>query len=98
MKLRKTQAHPDDNVIIEAEVKKLKYTYYSVSNALIIPLHEVKGGHMPSKPPQWFEEWSKQQFAPLVKKIDNIERKVDAILECPTIKKEINLKSIDEVK
>ena len=98
MKLRKIQAHPDSNAIIKAEVKKLNYTYYSVTNAVIIPLHPSEGGPVSSKAPQWFQEWSKKQFAPLVKKINNIEQKVDAILECPTIKKEINLNSINEVK
>ena len=123
MKLRKIQAHPDSNAIIKAEVKKLNYTCYSVTNAVIIPLHPSKGGPVSSKAPEWFQEWSDQIFAPFVKEMKEfktkqeffngevttfikeqktfnkkIERKVDAILECPTIKKEINLNSINEVK
>ena len=123
MKLRKIQAHPDSNAIIKAEVKKLNFTYYSVTNAVIIPLHPTKGGPVSSKAPQWFQEWSDQIFNPFVKeqkafngevstfmkeqkafnekvderlikiekRLDSLEYKVDAILECPTIKKEIKL-------
>ena len=102
MKLRKIQAHPDSNAIIKAEVEKLNYTCYSVTNAVIIPLHPTKGGPVSSKAPQWFQEWSDQIFAPFVKemkefkgevveRLDSLEHKVDAILECPTIKKEIKL-------
>ena len=109
MKLKKIQAHPDSNAIIKAEVKKLNYTYYSVTNAVIIPLHPTKGGPVSSKAPQWFQEWSDQIFTPFVKeqktfnekvdvrlekienRLDSLEYKVDAIMECPTIKKEIKL-------
>ena len=116
MKLRKIQAHPDSNAIIKAKVKKLNYTCYSVTNAVIIPLHPTKGGPVSSKAPQWFQEWSDQIFTPFVKeqktfngevstfmkeqktfngkvieRLDSLEHKVDAILECPTIKREIKL-------
>ena len=130
MKLRKIQVHPASNAIIKAEVKKLNFTYYSVTNAVIIPLHPTKGGQVSSKAPEWFQEWSNQIFTPFVKemkefktkqeafngevttfikeqktfnekvdvrlekienRLDSLEYKVDAILECPTIKKEIKL-------
>ena len=95
MRLRLTQAHTDDDVIIEAEVKKLGYTYYPVSNALIIPLHNVKGGKVPSKPPQWFQDWSDQKFEPFVKEQKEFNK---ALLNCPTIKKEIDPEFLDKYK
>ena len=116
MKLKKIQLHSASNAIIKAEVKKLNFTYYSVTNAVIIPLHPSKGGPVSSKAPDWFQEWSDQIFNPFVKEQKafnekqevfngevrtfmkeqkefnkNIEHKVNAILECPTIKREIKL-------
>ena len=81
MKLRKNQAHPDSNAIIKAEVKKLNYTCYSVTNAVIIPLHPTKGGPVSSKAPEWFQEWSDQIFAPFVREMKEFKTKQEAFNE-----------------
>ena len=81
MKLKKIQVHSASNAIIKAEVKKLNFTYYSVTNAIIIPLHPTKGGPVSSKAPEWFQEWSDQTFTPFVKEMKEFKTKQEAFNE-----------------
>ena len=76
-----------------------KIIYRDTGKTISVPYS--KGGNV-EKPPKWFQYWSDNVFVPFVQKqeafnnevksrLDSLEHKVDAILECPTIKKEIKL-------
>ena len=76
-----------------------KIIYRDTGKTISVPY--TKGGNV-EKPPKWFQYWSDNVFVPFVKEMnefktkqesfnERIEHKVNAILECPTIKKEIKL-------
>ena len=57
---------------------------------------EMKEFVMNNKMPEWFKIWNENTFIPfknqVEKRLDKLERDVVAIKNCPTIKKELNLK------
>ena len=68
-----------------------KIIYRETDKSIIVPFEN--GGNV-DKEPIWFKNFRKNQEAfneKVLKRLDSLEYKVDAILECPTIKKEINL-------
>ena len=83
-----------------------KIIYRDTGKTISVPY--TKGGNV-EKPPKWFQYWSDNVFVPFVQRqeafnnevkirLDSLEHKVDAILKCPTIKKEIDPKFLNKYK
>ena len=86
--------------IFKQVAKSYNWIYRVGKKSITLPLEE-KGGDV-EKPPKWFQYWSDNVFVPFVKEVKEfIEEQREfnkALLDCPTIKKEIDPKFLDKYK
>ena len=86
------------NVLLANFMNDRKIIYRDTGKTISVPY--TKGGDV-EKPPKWFQYWSDNVFVPFVKEMKDFKEEVrtfmDAVLECPTIKKEIDPKFLDKV-
>ena len=89
--------------IFKQVAKSYNWIYRVGKKSITLPLEE-KGGNV-EQPPKWFQYWSDNVFVPFVKEMKDFKTKqeyfndevrgfMNAVLECPTIKKEIDPKYI----
>ena len=74
------------NILIDHKIR-----YRETDKSIIVPFEN--GGNV-DREPIWFKNFRIKQEAfntEVIKRLDSLEYKVDAILECPTIKKEIKI-------
>ena len=79
--------------IFKQVAKSYNWIYRVGKKSITLPLEE-KGGDV-EKPPKWFQYWSDNVFVPFVKDVQEFNK---ALLNCPTIKKEIDPKFLDKYK
>ena len=86
--------------IFKQVAKSYNWIYRVGKKSITLPLEE-KGGNV-EKPPKWFQYWSDNVFVPFVKEMKEFvkeQREFNrALLDCPTIKKEIDPKFLDKYK